>query len=1117
MRHQSSGFGPHHPRAQGGLSAPLLTALSLLGLCLVGLGAAPVGAQSPSAQASPERGLRTVDPRWHALTGATVVTEPGVALEGATIVLRDGLIDAVRADGSVPEGARRWDLTGLTVYAGLIDSHVPVDVPFERQGPAGHWNDLVLPERTVLSGEGADKGLRKELRELGFASAVLAPKNGVFRGSSALVGLGEERDDTQSASAEILARDLYSEIAFQTVGWGSDAYPSSEMGAIALMRQCFSDAAWLAGARQLDEETSTAVEPAQPNAALEALNRFGNSGAPFAINTRSELQIQRAADLARAFELQMIAIGSGMELRRLDSVVAAGLPIILPLDFPEAPKVDSAAKAQSYSLRALMTWEQAPTNPRRLLEAGLKVVLTSDKLEKRKQFWPNLRRAIQHGLSTDDALAMLTTGPAELFGVDDRLGRIRAGALANLTVCDGELFDKKASIRSVWVGGRRYEVNPAKVEHRTGHFELMVPFVSSTPGSLTLSKGNKVTFEIEGLEFEVHSAAVTEDHLSFLVSGKTEPHVGVVAFEGVIEGDSIHGSVRDPGGERHVWSASAKPDAEASDEATSDPEQPNRAEMDAAGAAQAPEETAAQDSSDVEASDEDEGEDEDAEDEAAELERAAAESVPAELVLPLGAYGYSSPPQAENVRIENVTLWTSGPKGIIENATLVVRDGLIQFAGAGSDAPAPTGNERRIDGQGKHVTPGLIDCHSHTGISNGVNEGGQRVTAEVSVGDVISPDDINFYRQLAGGLTAANQLHGSANAIGGQNSVIKLRWGSTHANDMKLVGAPSGIKFALGENPKRVASQSKRSDEYPQTRMGVEALIVDRLSAARDYDAAWRAWEALDSEQRQASRAPRRDYELEALAEVLRGERLVHCHSYRQDEIFMLCRVADEFGFKIGTFQHVLEGYKIAEAIKDSAIGASTFSDWWSYKFEVIDAIPFNAALMTDVGVNVSINSDSSEHARRLNTEAAKSMRYGGLDAAEALKLVTINPAQQLGVGDRIGSLEQGKQADFAIWSASPMSYSSRCESTWIDGAEYYSLERDAAARTRAQAERSRILQKLRSKQGKGSKAKGKPESPADKPGWSDRWDRSEFVQAGQEHDRDGQHRGVCDHGSSDH
>ncbi|MCA8975982.1 MAG: amidohydrolase family protein [Planctomycetes bacterium] len=418
------------------------------------------------------------------------------------------------------------------------------------------------------------------------------------------------------------------------------------------------------------------------------------------------------------------------------------------------------------------------------------------------------------------------------------------------------------------------------------------------------------------------------------------------------------------------------------------------------------------------------------------------------------------------------TLWTADGRGIIDNGAVLIRDGKIVFAGPTDSLPALPAGTATIEAHDKHLTPGLIDCHSHTGISGGINEGGQAVTAEVRIHDVIDPDDVNWYRQLAGGVTTVNQLHGSANAIGGQSSTVKIRFGVRHPDEMRLQGAPAGIKWALGENPRRANSQQP-STRYPGTRMGVEALIRDRLVAAEAYGRSQRAYAALSPRDRTTVLPPRRDLELEAIAEIIAGTRRIHCHSYRQDEIFMLCGIAAEYGFKIGTFQHVLEGYKVADAIAKNAIGASSFSDWWAYKFEVYDAIPENGAIMHEASVSVSFNSDSNEHARRLNTEAGKAVKYGRVEPAAALCFVTRNPAVQLGIFDRTGSLTAGKDADLALWSSNPLEYAARCEITWVDGRRMFSLARDAELRAGIARERARLLQKAATAdKGKGDRGR---------------------------------------------
>ncbi len=373
-------------------------------------------------------------------------------------------------------------------------------------------------------------------------------------------------------------------------------------------------------------------------------------------------------------------------------------------------------------------------------------------------------------------------------------------------------------------------------------------------------------------------------------------------------------------------------------------------------------------------------------------------------------------------------------KGTIRSGTVLLRDGKIAAVGANVNIPA---NAEVIDVTGKFVSPGIIDAHSHIA-ADAINEGGTTVSSMTGIEDVLDPTDVSIYRDLGGGLTTANVLHGSANPIGGKNAVIKLRWGKTRPEELLFEGAMPGIKFALGENPKDITlGQRTTPQRYPITRAGVEYVIRDAFTRAKAYKKDWQDYEKKKAAG-QSVLPPRRDLQLEPLVEILDGKRLVHAHCYRADEILMLIRLAEEMGFKIATFQHVLEGYKVAKEIAAHGAGASTFSDWWGYKIEAADAIPHNAAIMVRTGVLVSINSDSAEHARRLNTEAAKSIKWGGLSEDEALALVTINPAKQLRIDNRVGSLETGKDADVVVWTHHPLSSYAIVERTYIDGTLYY-------------------------------------------------------------------------------
>ncbi len=404
--------------------------------------------------------------------------------------------------------------------------------------------------------------------------------------------------------------------------------------------------------------------------------------------------------------------------------------------------------------------------------------------------------------------------------------------------------------------------------------------------------------------------------------------------------------------------------------------------------------------------------------------------------------------------IQNGTVLTV-TKGTFEGS-VVIQDGKIVEAGKKVKIPA---GATLIDAKGQYVMPGIVDCHSHIAAES-INEGSLSVSSMVAIDDVLNPEDIAIYRALAGGVTTANVLHGSANAIGGKCSVIKMRWGKD-AQALEFAGATPGIKFALGENPKRSGSpQIPRVPgvtptlRYPATRMGVEDVIREAFTEAKAYRKQWQDFRSKQGPQ------PRRDLKLEPLVEVLEGKRFIHAHCYRQDEILMLLRVADDYGFKIRTLQHVLEGYKVAKEIAAHGAGASTFSDWWAYKIEAYDAIPYNATLMMRKGVLVSLSSDSPELMRHLNTEAAKAVKYGGATEQEALAMITINPAKQLALEKRVGSIEAGKDADIAIFDKHPLSNFAVVQKVFIDGELYFDLAKDLEDRARLDARKKQLIEK---------------------------------------------------------
>ncbi|HND51529.1 MAG TPA: amidohydrolase family protein, partial [Pirellulaceae bacterium] len=773
---------------------------------------------------------------------------------------------------------------------------------------------------------------------------------------------------------------------------------------------------------------------------------------------------------------------------------------IVPVDFPRPPHVQTAETAMSIAIEDLMHWDIAPENPARLERAGVSFVLTSHGLREPKEFLDAVRKAVARGLSPDAALRALTVAPAELFGVSDRLGAVASGKIANLVVTDGDLFTKNTKILATWVHGRRYELVKTPYADLYGSWPVSLVGASAPSPGWTIALrggGNDVKGELivaappapptppappadakptekpaeksaekpaekptekpaektaekpaekttekpadkpsekpveksvekpaekaaekpsekpAETKLELTALTVRDGRLSATLDGeklghKGKSHLSAVVTVGADGGASLVGDITWPDGSRAVVVARKAPESAA--DAAAKPKEEKPGEPAKSGASFA-------------------------------------------VNFPLGAFGRSAAPdQPKLLLLQNATIWTCGPQGVITEASLLVGDGKI--LAVGKNLPAPAGAVV-VDMKGRHLSPGIIDCHSHMATDGGVNESSQSVTAEVRVGDFIDSNDVTIYRQLAGGVTSAHILHGSANTIGGQSQVIKLRWGAT-PDQMKFAEAPATIKFALGENVKQSNWGSQSTGRYPQSRMGVEQVLVDEFQAAKEYRARWQEWDRTHQ-----GLPPRRDLELDAIVEIIEQKRWIHCHSYRQDEILMLLRTMEAFGVRVQTLQHILEGYKVADAMSKHGASGSSFSDWWGYKFEVLDAIPYNGALMHKAGVVVSFNSDDRELARHLNHEAAKAVKYGRVPPEEALKFVTLNPAKQLKIDSLVGSLEQGKQADFVVWNGPPLSTLSRCEQTWVDGRKYFDREEDAKRRGEIEKIRATLVQKI--------------------------------------------------------
>ena len=886
-------------------------------------------------------GNRPLPPGHHALIHAKVVIKPGLTIDDATVVIRDGRIESVTEKGDTPDSAREWDMSDLTLYAGFIDPYVteakPVSTTMTQSitgtgataagkpgflgvpgneldpGTSGPGSGLstMKPEHDVTEAFSPKPDTHQALRAQGFTAGVLIPANGIIRGQSALISLGQG-----SPNQLVIKPQLFQHIVFDTKASKSNEFPKSLMGVISAIRQTLSDAqhyndTW----EYYRANTGTFKRPAY-NQSLDTLQAVLKNRQLVVIEPGSVLMVDKSARLAGEFGIQPVIVATGHEWRRPDLVKPTASRFIVPINFPKAPKMPSDSDWDRVSLDQLRAWDWASENPVLLRKSGLEIAFTAHGLKDKKSFRENLAKVIERGLTKRDALAALTTTPAKLTGVADQLGTVETGKLANLVVVEGDYFDPKAKLNGVWIEGRWNTLEP----------------------------------------------------------------------------------------ENLAWIDKKKEDEK-------------KKEDDTKG-----------DKSD---------------------ERLARSPIEEDTVL-----------EPTAVLVRNATLWTSSKRGVLKNHDLLIADGKIKKIGRNLQQPE---NAHVIDAKGKHVTAGLIDPHNHSMILGSVNEGTLPSSAMVSIGDVVNSESPQIHRQLAGGLTVANQLHGSANPIGGQNAIIKLRLGQG-PEGLKFKAAPPGIKFALGENVKQSNWGNDKNTRFPQTRMGVPAFHENRFTAAWQYNREWRRF------REKGGPPPRRDLELETIGQIIQAKRWIHCHSYRQDEILAFMRTMEKFGVRVGTLQHVLEGYKVADEIAAHGAGGSCFADWWAYKYEVIDAIPFAGSLMHERGVVVSFNSDSSDLARRLNLEAAKAVKYGNTRETEALNFVTINPAKQLRVDHRVGSLEVGKDGDFVIWSKHPLSTGTVCLETWIDGKRYFERSEGIARAEARSKEREKLLAKAKSKTKKDKK-----------------------------------------------
>jgi imidazolonepropionase-like amidohydrolase len=963
----------------------------MLGLtCLMGYGIA-----QPTF---PVNGVADPKSGCVAFTNATIVKDAGTTLTNATLVIRDGRIVSVGSGVAIPADAVVMDCKGKFIYPSFVDAYSTYGMPvpqrsggFDFRAPAQltsnqkgayGWNQAL---RTDIEGArvfSVDEARAKPLRDAGFGTVGAHHPDGIARGTGIVATLANEKDN------KVILKDRATAHFSFNKGTSTQSYPSSLMGSIALLRQTFLDAEWY----------KTNAKEEGVNLSLKYFNEQRNL--PQVFDAGDKWQALRADKLGDEFGVQYIIKAGGNEYQRIEEMKASKATFILPLNFPASMDVDDPAEMRFVGIDQLKHWELAPTNPAAFEKAGIPFCLTAADLSNPNEFMPNLRKAIENGLSEKAAMEALTKTPAAMLGVSDMVGSLDAGKLANFVITSAPIFSEKATIHSHWIQGMKHTVKEDNWHDVKGTYALTILRTPQRNVKLELKDGGVATFITQDTVTGKYSYDGKMVKLSY-PQGKG-PNAIDVTMSGVA-GDKVwNGQGLDEAGRYFTWKAVYEKGMEAKPDSV----------------------------------------------------KAKQPISLGKITYPFLPFGSEEQPKQETILIRNATVWTSDAKGKLEGTDVLVKNGKIAAIGKGlSD-----GGAKIIDGTGKHLTPGIIDEHSHIAAGS-INEGAQSVTSEVRIADNINPEDINIYRQLSGGVTTSHILHGSANTIGGQTQLIKLRWGK-NAEELKFEGADGFIKFALGENVKR-SSSTMGNPRFPDTRMGVEQVLDDAFARAKEYEKTWKTYDALDAKKKSVTPAPRRDLELDALVEILNSKRFITCHSYVQSEITAMMRVAEKYGFVLNTFTHILEGYKVADKMKAHGAAASTFSDWWNYKMEVVDAIPQNAAIMQKVGLNVAINSDDAEMARRLNQEAAKSVKYGGMSEEDALKLVTINPAKMMHVDKKVGSIVEGKDADLVLWSDNPLSIYAKAEYTIIDGTIYFDREKDKILREQVKDEKQRLVKKV--------------------------------------------------------
>ena len=950
-----------------------------------------------SQESFPNDGVKSTFSPIYAFTDAHLIVSSGNEITNGILLVKDDKIIGVGKDITIPEGAIIIDVNGDYIYPSFIDLYSNYGLPVPERGA---YNFRPQYESNKEGAYHWNESIHPEVNASEDFRYNKKQSQSYLNNGFGIV-LTNNMDGIARGTAALVS--LSNQKENKSILNDKSASCFSFKKGVSSQKYPSSLMGSIALLNQLFLDAYWHQKTV--NTTNLSFNAFNNQyELPHVFQSDLVTDYNRIYKISDEYEIDFIVKGNGKEYQSIDELKNYNFPVILPLNFPKAYEVNNPEESDILTLSKLKHWESAPFNPRILSDNNVDFCFTMSGINKPIDFIKNLRITIEKGLSKNKALDALTIVPATLVEEENRLGTLERGKKANFIICSSDIFED-GIIYENWTNGIRNIINEKTEIDLRGFYTFSTKNEKkqiSISGTISKLKMQEITSDSTSIKYELET---NENNIVF--NTKDISVRGTALFsDGVFKG-----TYQNLDGVNFEFTM------------TRDSLQSDKTKLFSVNY----------------------------------------DTIIPSIYYPNKAYGNAYSIISVPTIFTNATVWTNENEGVLLNTDVAIQDGKIIAIGSNLKKeelwPKTKIRVQFIDATGKHITCGIIDEHSHIAISRGVNEGSQAVTAEVKIGDVINPNDHNIYRQLSGGVTASQLLHGSANPIGGQSALIKLRWGST-AEQMKIEGADGFIKFALGENVKQ-SNWGMFNTRFPQTRMGVEQVFYDAFYRAKSYQKQWDEYNSLSASQKRKTIPPRADLELDALVEILNSERFITCHSYVQSEINMLMHVADSMGFTINTFTHILEGYKVANKLKQHGAGASTFSDWWAYKFEVNEAIPYNATILNNKGIVTAINSDDAEMGRRLNQEAAKAVKYGGTSEEDAWKMVTLNPAILLHLDDRMGSIKVGKDADIVVWNGNPLSVYSKVEQTYVDGKLLFDITKNLELMKRDLKEKMRIINKM--------------------------------------------------------